>query len=71
MITYEKLKEKFIDKGYVLELQYFVLSPTPFQFGRILGTEEKQRKIYKEAIEKVYGADWEYWNIWIDYQKYK
>ena len=28
MITYEKLAEKFLDKGYVEEFHWFVIPPT-------------------------------------------
>ena len=66
MITYEELAKKFIDKGYLMELQYLILPPAPFENGRLLGTLEEQRKSYNECIQRVYGEDWEYWNAWID-----
>lgn len=71
MITYENLREKFIDKGYQLELQYLILSPPMFLLGRCTGTREEQYAYYKSAVEKTYGEEWEYWDQWIDHQNYK
>ncbi len=71
MITYKKLAEKFIDKGYIQELHWLVLPPPIFDNSRLIGTREENIKSFLEAVELVYGEDWEYWNQWIDHQNYK
>jgi hypothetical protein len=71
MITYEKLREKFADKGYLVEFHFFVLPPPLFILGKALGTEEEHFINYKKAIQSVYGKEWEYWNTYIDHQNYK
>ena len=71
MITYKKLAEKFIDKGYIQELHRFVLPPPIFDNSRLIGTREENIKSFLESVELVYGEDWEYWNQWIDHQNYK
>jgi hypothetical protein len=72
MITYEKLREKFEDKGYLAEFYFFVPSQLFFVFNPLhLGTEEEQVIDYKKAIQSVYGDDWEYWNTYIDHQNYR
>lgn len=71
MEIYKQLVEKFLEKGYLLELHYFVLPPPLFQLGKILGTMEEQIIFFNEAVNKMYGSDWDYWNTWIDYQNYK
>lgn len=70
-MDYQKLAEKFTDKGYIQELHWFVLPPPIFLLNRIEGTREQQKKFFDEAVQKVYGEDWDYWNTWIDYQKHK
>ncbi len=70
-ITYQKLAEKFIDKGHEAELHWLVLSPPICIQGRTVGTEEEQKNFHKKAVDIVYGEEWEYWNTWIDYQKHK
>lgn len=71
MITYHKLLEKFIDKGYISEFHFFILPPPWFIPGKTLGTQEEQFKCYVNAVELTYGKEWDYWNTWIDYQRHK
>jgi len=71
MITYSKLADKFIDKGYLMELHYLVIPPPLFQSGKLLGTEEEQKRKFSIIVEEVYGEGWDDWNTWIDYQNYK
>lgn len=71
MIDYSTIKEKFLDKGYILELHWFVLPPPTFVLGKTIGTQKEQKIFYEKAVQKVYGKEWDYWNTWIDYQKHK
>lgn len=71
MKDYYKLAEKFIEKGYTAELHFFVLPPPIFTLNKIIGTEGEQKKFFEDAVQRVYGKDWDYWNTWIDYQKHK
>lgn len=71
MITYKKLAEKFIDKGYIQELHWRVLPPPIFDNSRLIGAREENIKSFLEAVDMVYGEDWEYWSQWIDHQNYK
>lgn len=71
MITYKTLREKFSDKGYMLEFHLLLLPPHPFINGKLIGSLEDQRKMYNKIIQDVYGEDWDYYNTWIDYQNYK
>jgi len=71
MIAYPKLAEKFIDKGYLAELHYFISIPPRFILGKTEGTYEEQKMCYNRIVQKVYGEGWDYWNTWIDYQKHK
>lgn len=71
MITYEKLRDKFIDKGYTANFYSMILKPLPFEHGKLIGSLEEQRKMHNKLIQEVYGEEWDYWNTWIDYQNYK
>ena len=72
MEKYRNLAEKFIDKGYIQELHWFVPKPMLFDPSitelQIYGSREKARERYDENAEKVYGEDWDYWDAWIDTQ---
>jgi hypothetical protein len=67
-VTYQRLREKFEDKGEEQAFYWFVLSPLPYDPSRLI---EPSRAVYDEIVEKVYGEQWDYWNTWIDYQKHK
>lgn len=67
-VTYQSLLEKFIDKGEEQAFYWFVLSPPPYDPSRLI---ESSKETYNKIVEKVYGQEWDYWNIWIDYQKHK
>jgi hypothetical protein len=72
MTTYEKLKEKFEDKGYLVEFHRFIPSPPFFVFNPLyLGTKEEQFKDYVNGMQLAYGKEWEYWNTYIDHQNYR
>lgn len=68
---YEKLRNKFIDKGMVQDFNWLISSPPPFDNSRLIGTVEENIKSYYNCIEQVYGEEWDYWNTYIDYQNYK
>ena len=68
MTTYAKLAEKFIDKGYIYELHWFVLPPPIMNASRLINPS---REKFNEIVQEVYGKDWEYWDTWIDRQKHK
>ena len=68
---FEKLKEKFKDKGELDAFYWLVLPPPPFEYGRTFGTREEQIETYRKIIEDVYGKNWDEMNTWIDYQNYK
>lgn len=73
-ISYNTLKEKFLDKGYSLEFHYLVC-PAP-AFDPCCNTlslipRDKALEIWQESVKKVYGKEWEEWDIWIDHQKHK
>ena len=71
-VSYSKLVEKFIDKGYIYELHLFIGTPPPFIPGRAIADSiEKEREIYSRIIQEVYGEEWDYWNAWIDHQTHK
>jgi hypothetical protein len=73
-VTLKELLEKFIQKGMLYEFHVLVLIPGVWAPGRevLFNTSAKeQAKIRQEAIQKVYSAEWEYWNTWIDYQQHK
>lgn len=72
MITYSKLIEKFIDKGYFTDLLFFVQSPPLYDPTKLLiENKEENYKKFQEITQEVYGKDWDYWNTWIDHQNYK
>ena len=72
MITYDKLKEKFEDKGDLQGFYLIVPSPPLFIFNPVfLGTPKQQFDSYKEAVQSIYGEEWDYWNTYIDHQNYK
>ena len=71
MTTYQKLAEKFIDKGYYWELHYMVLRPPLFEPNKLCGTLEQRKSSFNKIVEEVYGEDWDYWNTYIDYQNHK
>ena len=68
MKKYQELVSKFLDKGYLQELHWFVVPPCSFELGKTLGTKEEQYETYLRIIEKIYEKDWDYWNAWIDTQ---
>lgn len=68
---YRQVLEKFIDKGHLDAFHWLVLTPPPFIFGRTMGTHEEQLEFYINAVNLVYGKNWDEMNTWIDYQQYK
>jgi len=68
---FEKLKNKFKDKGELESFYWLVPPPPPFEFGKTFGTYEEQIETYKKIIETVYGKDWDEIDTWIDYRNYK
>ena len=75
MITWEQLKEKFLDKGFSW-YEFIILVPHPPLFDPscymlINSSREELLEIHKRNIQQVYGPEWDYWNTWIDYQKHK
>ena len=69
MITYSKLVEKFIDKGYIQELHWFVGTPIPFIPEKAIAKSvEEEKEIYNRIVQEVYGEEWDYWNAWINTQ---
>jgi hypothetical protein len=68
---FEKLKEKFEDKGELDAFHWLVLSPPPFEYGKTFGTREEQIKTYRKIIESVYGEGWDEMSTYIDYQKHR
>ena len=68
MITYAKLAEKFIDKGYIQELHWLAIPPPTFDPSRLINPSLEK---FKEIVQKVYGKDWEYWDTWINHQRHK
>lgn len=69
MITYSKLAEKFLDKGYIEEFHWFVIPP-PLIYDPSKLIEPSVEK-FNEIVQKVYGKDWEYWDTWIDRKNYR
>ena len=73
MKKYQNLVQKFLDKGYVEELHWFVprppmlCDPSMMQI-QMYGSREKASEVYYETVEEVYGKEWDYWNAWIDTQ---
>lgn len=59
---YHKVREKFFNKGYIYEF-HILVPPPPFVWFSPVDKEK--------IIKSVYLEEWEYWNIWIDYQQYK
>ena len=68
MKKYQDLVQKFLDKGYIEELHWFVIPSPSFELGKTLGTQEEQFQTFLRIVEKVYGEEWDYWNAWIDTQ---
>ena len=68
MEKYQELLQKFLDKGYLQELHWFVIPPLMFELNKTIGTKEEQYATYLRIVEKVYGEEWDYWNAWIDTQ---
>ena len=70
MKKYQELVQKFLDKGHKEELYWVVPKPMLFDPSvlelQLYGSVEKARERYDENAEKVYGEDWDYWNVWID-----
>lgn len=74
MVDYNKLYDKFEEKGYKFEFFTYVSAPIVLDpsldqlrlFGE--GYLKKQRE---DLIKNRYQPEWEYWNTWIDYQQYK
>ena len=52
-VSYSKLVEKFIDKGYIYELHLFIGTPPPFIPGRAIADsiEKERERIAKEKIQ--------------------
>jgi hypothetical protein len=74
MITvekYEKLRDKFKEKGDLEGFYWLVVPPLPFEYGKTFGTYEEQVETYKNIVETVYGKDWDEMSVWIDHQNYK
>jgi len=68
MITYEKIREKFNDKGYIEVFNLFILKPPPYDPTRLI---EPNIETYHKIIKEVYEDEWNYWNTWIDAQNYE
>ena len=62
MKKYQELKDKFLEKGYLQELYWFVVPPPMFELNKTFGTREEQYTTYLRIVEEVYGSDWDYWN---------
>ncbi len=67
-MIYNKLREKFVDKGMIAEFYWFVLTSPPYDPSRLI---DPNIETYHKVIQQVYGKEWDYWNTWIDYQKHK
>ena len=69
MKKYQDLVQKFLDKGYIEELHWFIFPPIPFNPGKLIANSiEEELEKYNRRVEEVYGEDWDYWNAWIDTQ---
>jgi hypothetical protein len=69
MKKYNDLVQKFLDKGYIEELHWFVIPTLPFTPGKLIANSiEEELEKYNRIVEEIYGKEWDYWNAWIDTQ---
>ena len=71
---YSQVVQKFLDKGYLYELHIFVPNPpmyNPCMNTVVFQTAEENYQTFIKVVNEIYSEQWDYWNIWIDYQQYK
>lgn len=73
-ITFNRLFDKFLDKGFTFVEFFYLTDFYPFIYIEIPPTYVNPKEWHatrRKVMEEVYKEQLEYWNTWIDYQKHK